>query len=256
MKELNATAGFVTPSQQFSIADLVVAVVYFSFNVGVGIWSSCRVNRNIISGYSGRDMARWPLCASLLASSEGSGLFLGAVAGFEWNATYALLALAWDHPRRMGPAQGTDGSPSLADCHQRRFGGERMQMYLSSLSLLLSIFTKISGVGSCHLHRHSADTIMVLGAIVLAGKDQSSGRSLGVRQSLDVGNPCSELSVAVGLSEDRLCQHSASASGEPLLVPNAHAKLGSSRRLDKPSAGGGPGLLAQEQEELPNADCL
>lgn len=47
-----------------------------------------------------------------------------------------------------------------------------------------------------------------------------------------------------------------SASGEPLLVPNTHAKLGSSRRLGKPRAGGGPGLLAQEQEEFSRADSL
>ncbi|XP_039416173.1 sodium/glucose cotransporter 5 isoform X2 [Corvus cornix cornix] len=150
--ELNSTAGSVTPSQQFSIADLVVVVVYFSLNVGVGIWSSCRVNRNTVSGYflAGRDMAWWPIGASLFASSEGSGLFLGlagtgaaggiAVAGFEWNATYALLALAWV----FVPVYISSGIVTMPEYLQRRFGGERIQMYLSSLSLLLSIFTKIS----------------------------------------------------------------------------------------------------------------
>lgn len=33
-------------------------------------------------------------------------------------------------------------------------------------------------------------------------------------------------------------------------MPNAQAKLGSSQCLDKPSAGGRPELLAQEQEEF------
>ncbi|NWI02528.1 SC5AA protein, partial [Tichodroma muraria] len=152
MKELNSTAGSVTPSQQFSIADLVVVVVYFSLNVGVGIWSSCRVNRNTVSGYflAGRDMAWWPIGASLFASSEGSGLFLGlagsgaaggiAVAGFEWNATYALLALAWV----FVPVYISSEIVTIPEYLQRRFGGERIRMYLSSLSLLLSIFTKIS----------------------------------------------------------------------------------------------------------------
>ncbi|NXC62582.1 SC5AA protein, partial [Aleadryas rufinucha] len=150
--ELNSTAGSVTPSQQFSVADLVVVVVYFSLNVGVGIWSSCRVNRNTVSGYflAGRDMAWWPIGASLFASSEGSGLFLGlagtgaaggiAVAGFEWNATYALLALAWV----FVPVYISSGIVTVPEYLQRRFGGERIRMYLSSLSLLLSIFTKIS----------------------------------------------------------------------------------------------------------------
>ncbi|KAJ7398139.1 Sodium/glucose cotransporter 5 [Pitangus sulphuratus] len=94
MMESNSTAGAVPPSQQFSLADLVVVVAYFSLNVGVGIW----------------------IGASLFASSEGSGLFRIAVAGFEWN----IVTI------------------------QRRFGGERIRVHLSSLSLLLSIFTKIS----------------------------------------------------------------------------------------------------------------
>ncbi|NWI94794.1 SC5AA protein, partial [Pitta sordida] len=150
--EGNSTAGVVTPSQQFSVADLVVVVAYFALNVGVGIWSSCRVTRNTVSGYflAGRDMAWWPIGASLFASSEGSGLFIGlagtgaaggiAVAGFEWNATYALLALAWV----FVPLYISSGIVTMPEYLQRRFGGERIRMYLSSLSLLLSIFTKIS----------------------------------------------------------------------------------------------------------------
>ncbi|XP_009466105.1 PREDICTED: sodium/glucose cotransporter 5 isoform X2 [Nipponia nippon] len=150
--EGNATAGSFTPVQQFSAADLVVVVVYFSLNVAVGIWSSCRVNRNTVSGYflAGRDMVWWPIGASLFASSEGSGLFIGlagtgaaggiAVTGFEWNATYALLALAWV----FVPVYISSGIVTMPEYLQRRFGGERIRMYLSSLSLLLSIFTKIS----------------------------------------------------------------------------------------------------------------
>ncbi|XP_014791716.1 PREDICTED: sodium/glucose cotransporter 5 isoform X2 [Calidris pugnax] len=150
--EGNSTAGSFSPAQQFSVADLVVVVVYFALNVAVGIWSSCRVNRNTVSGYflAGRDMAWWPIGASLFASSEGSGLFIGlagtgaaggiAVTGFEWNATYALLALAWV----FVPVYISSGIVTMPEYLQRRFGGERIRMYLSSLSLLLSIFTKIS----------------------------------------------------------------------------------------------------------------
>ncbi|XP_010125007.1 PREDICTED: sodium/glucose cotransporter 5-like, partial [Chlamydotis macqueenii] len=151
MMEGNSTAGSFTPAQ-FSVADLVVVVVYFSLNVAVGIWSSCRVNRNTVSGYflAGRDMAWWPIGASLFASSEGSGLFIGlagtgaaggiAVTGFEWNATYALLALAWV----FVPVYISSGIVTMPEYLQRRFGGQRIRMYLSALSLLLSIFTKIS----------------------------------------------------------------------------------------------------------------
>ncbi|XP_032618623.1 sodium/mannose cotransporter SLC5A10 [Chelonoidis abingdonii] len=148
----NSTTGSVTPLQPFNVADIIVIVAYFALNVAVGIWSSCRVNRNTLSGYflAGRSMAWWPIGASLFASSEGSGLFIGlagtgaaggiAVAGFEWNATYVLLALAWV----FVPVYISSGIVTMPEYLQRRFGGERIRMYLSALSLLLSVFTKIS----------------------------------------------------------------------------------------------------------------
>uniref|UniRef100_A0A8C1RDT6 Sodium/mannose cotransporter SLC5A10 n=1 Tax=Cyprinus carpio TaxID=7962 RepID=A0A8C1RDT6_CYPCA len=95
-------------------------------------------------------MAWWPIGASLFASSEGSGLFIGlagtgaaggiAVAGFEWNATYVLLALAWI----FVPVYVSSGIVTMPEYLGRRFGGERIRMYLSALSLMLSVFTKIS----------------------------------------------------------------------------------------------------------------
>ncbi|XP_052614150.1 sodium/glucose cotransporter 5 isoform X3 [Peromyscus californicus insignis] len=95
-------------------------------------------------------MTWWPIGASLFASSEGSGLFVGlagsgaagglAVAGFEWNATYVLLALAWV----FVPIYISSEIVTLPEYIQKRFGGQRIRMYLSVLSLLLSVFTKIS----------------------------------------------------------------------------------------------------------------
>ncbi|KAK1331735.1 hypothetical protein QTO34_009710 [Cnephaeus nilssonii] len=210
----------------------------------LSLQSSCRASRNTVSGYflAGRDMTWWPIGASLFASSEGSGLFIGlagsgaagglAVAGFEWNATYVLLALAWvfvpiyissespspfsltqliwfcpisfracpsvpssspSNPflmsvlssphkpaatplpetlRRGGPlrlelstqcgpgpalelVRPQEGDPvrppqivTMPEYIQKRYGGQRMRMYLSVLSLLLSVFTKISCASS------------------------------------------------------------------------------------------------------------
>uniref|UniRef100_A0A287D0A1 Sodium/mannose cotransporter SLC5A10 n=1 Tax=Ictidomys tridecemlineatus TaxID=43179 RepID=A0A287D0A1_ICTTR len=114
--------------------------------------SSCRGRRSTVDGYflAGRDMTWWPIGASLFASSEGSGLFVGlagsgaagglAVAGFEWNATYVLLALAWI----FVPIYISSEIVTLPEYIQKRFGGQRIRMYLSVLSLLLSVFTKIS----------------------------------------------------------------------------------------------------------------
>ncbi|XP_006875584.1 PREDICTED: sodium/glucose cotransporter 5 isoform X2 [Chrysochloris asiatica] len=120
--------------------------------MAVGIWSSCRASRNTVRGYflAGRDMKWWPIGASLFASSEGSGLFIGlagsgaagglAVAGFEWNATYVLLALAWV----FVPIYISSEIVTMPEYIQKRYGGQRIRMYLSVLSLLLSVFTKIS----------------------------------------------------------------------------------------------------------------
>ncbi|XP_065753346.1 sodium/mannose cotransporter SLC5A10 isoform X3 [Phocoena phocoena] len=91
-----------------------------------------------------------PMGASLFASSEGSGLFIGlagsgaagglAVAGFEWHATYVLLALAWV----FVPIYISSEIVTMPEYIQKRYGGQRIRMYLSVLSLLLSVFTKIS----------------------------------------------------------------------------------------------------------------
>ncbi|XP_045072867.1 sodium/glucose cotransporter 5, partial [Coregonus clupeaformis] len=169
----NSTTQFFALSQSFSISDIIIIAAYFLLNVAVGIWSSCRVSRNTLSGYflAGRDMAWWPIGASLFASSEGSGLFIGlagtgaaggiAVAGFEWNPLYlmlsgpkeddvvaarsieghhVLLALAWV----FVPVYVSSGIVTMPEYLGRRFGGERIRTYLSVLSLMLSVFTKIS----------------------------------------------------------------------------------------------------------------
>uniref|UniRef100_A0AAQ5ZFQ9 Sodium/mannose cotransporter SLC5A10 n=1 Tax=Amphiprion ocellaris TaxID=80972 RepID=A0AAQ5ZFQ9_AMPOC len=129
---LSPSTAAVSGLQPFS--DIIVIATYFLLNLAVGIWSSCRVSRNTLNGYflAGRDMAWWPIGSSLFASSEGSGLFIGlagtgaaggiAVTGFEWNVRIVTM------PEYLG----------------RRFGGERIRTYLAVLSLMLSVFTKIS----------------------------------------------------------------------------------------------------------------
>ncbi|XP_032032850.1 sodium/mannose cotransporter SLC5A10 isoform X4 [Hylobates moloch] len=190
----NSTSDLHTPGMQLSVADIIVITVYFALNVAVGIWSSCRASRNTVNGYflAGRDMTWWPIGASLFASSEGSGLFIGlagsgaagglAVAGFEWNATYVLLALAWV----FVPIYISSEIVTLPEYIQKRYGGQRIRMYLSVLSLLLSVFTKISldlYAGALFVHiclgwNFYLSTILTLGITALytiAAFDQIGG---------------------------------------------------------------------------------
>ncbi|NXF74556.1 SC5A9 protein, partial [Sclerurus mexicanus] len=136
----------------FGVADIIVVVLYFAFVLAVGIWSSIRASRGTIGGYflAGRSMTWWPIGASLMSSNVGSGLFIGlagtgaagglAVGAFEWNATWALLALGWI----FVPVYIAAGVVTMPEYLQKRFGGQRIQIYMSVLSLILYIFTKIS----------------------------------------------------------------------------------------------------------------
>ncbi|XP_047727204.1 sodium/glucose cotransporter 4 isoform X2 [Prionailurus viverrinus] len=117
-----------------------------------GSQSSIRASRGTIGGYflAGRSMTWWPIGASLMSSNVGSGLFIGlagtgaagglAVGGFEWNATWLLLALGWI----FVPVYIAAGVVTMPQYLKKRFGGQRIQVYMSVLSLILYIFTKIS----------------------------------------------------------------------------------------------------------------
>ncbi|KAK1339991.1 hypothetical protein QTO34_018555 [Cnephaeus nilssonii] len=127
--------------------DIGVLVVYFVFVVGVGVWSSIRASRGTIGGYflAGRSMTWWPIGASLMSSNVGSGLFIGlagtgaagglAVGGFEWNVRELARRLLRDTEA---------GVVTMPQYLKKRFGGQRIQVYMSVLSLILYIFTKIS----------------------------------------------------------------------------------------------------------------
>ncbi|XP_005804588.1 sodium/glucose cotransporter 2 [Xiphophorus maculatus] len=133
-------------------ADIAVIVGYFLMVIGVGVWSMLRTNRGTVGGYflAGRSMAWWSVGASLFASNIGSGHFVGlagtgaaggiAVGGFEWNALFIVLLLGW----LFVPVYLTAGVITMPQYLKKRFGGARISLYLSVISLFLYIFTKIS----------------------------------------------------------------------------------------------------------------
>ncbi|XP_072505467.1 sodium/glucose cotransporter 4 isoform X2 [Notamacropus eugenii] len=101
----------------FNIYDILVVVIYFVFVLALGIWSSLRASRSTIGGYflAGRSMTWWP-------------------------ATWLLLALGWI----FVPVYIAAGVVTMPEYLKKRFGGQRIQVYMSVLSLILYIFTKIS----------------------------------------------------------------------------------------------------------------
>uniref|UniRef100_A0AAQ5Z1I0 Sodium/glucose cotransporter 2 n=1 Tax=Amphiprion ocellaris TaxID=80972 RepID=A0AAQ5Z1I0_AMPOC len=133
-------------------ADIVIIIGYFIVVISVGIWSMFRTKRETVGGYflAGRSMTWWPVGASLFASNIGSGHFVGlagtgaasgiAVGGFEWNALFIVLLLGW----LFVPVYLTAGVITMPQYLKKRFGGTRISLYLSVISLFLYIFTKIS----------------------------------------------------------------------------------------------------------------
>ncbi|XP_063738307.1 sodium/glucose cotransporter 4 isoform X3 [Eleginops maclovinus] len=98
-------------------ADIAVLVLYFVFVLLVGIWSSARANRSTVRGYflAGRSMSWWP-------------------------AAWLLVALGWI----FIPVYISAGVVTMPEYLAKRFGGRRIRIYMSVLSLILYIFTKIS----------------------------------------------------------------------------------------------------------------
>ncbi|XP_041584276.1 solute carrier family 5 member 4 isoform X2 [Vulpes lagopus] len=107
----STVTGTLGPSEMsdriHNAADISVIVIYFMVVMAVGLWAMLKTNRGTIGGFflAGRDVAWWPMGASLFASNIGSGHFVGlagtgaasgiATAAFEWNALLLLLVLGW-----------------------------------------------------------------------------------------------------------------------------------------------------------------
>ncbi|KAM4052049.1 sodium/glucose cotransporter 1 [Anomaloglossus baeobatrachus] len=133
-------------------ADISVIVIYFVVVLAVGIWAMVRTSRGTIGGFflAGRSMVWWPIGASLFASNIGSGHFVGlagtaaaggiVIGGFEWNALVIVVILGWI----FVPIYVKAGVVTMPEYLRKRFGGDRIRIYLSVLSLLLYVFTKIS----------------------------------------------------------------------------------------------------------------
>ncbi|CAL8305784.1 unnamed protein product [Merluccius merluccius] len=141
-----------SPGAILQTVDILVLVLYFVVVMAVGLWSMWRTKRSTVDGYflAGKNMTWLPVGASLFASNIGSGHFIGiagsgAAAGvaaiaYEWNGMLMVLLLGW----LFLPIYLSSGVTTMPEYLQKRFGGKRIQLFISILYLFIYIFTKIS----------------------------------------------------------------------------------------------------------------
>uniref|UniRef100_A0A7N9D761 Solute carrier family 5 member 4 n=1 Tax=Macaca fascicularis TaxID=9541 RepID=A0A7N9D761_MACFA len=98
-------------------ADVSVIVIYFLVVMAVGLWAMLRTNRGTIGGFflAGRDMAWWP-------------------------SSVMLPILGWI----FVPIYIKSGVMTMPEYLKKRFGGERLQVYLSILSLFICVVLLIA----------------------------------------------------------------------------------------------------------------
>ncbi|XP_013388915.1 sodium/glucose cotransporter 4-like [Lingula anatina] len=133
--------------------DILTIVVYFVIVLAVGLWTSIRSHKqDTVQGYflAGKDMSWLPVGASIFATNVGSHFFIGmagtaaasgiAVIMFEWTAIFPLLLLGWF----FLPVYISSGCYTMPEYLRKRYGGERLRILLSVMSIFLMIVTKIS----------------------------------------------------------------------------------------------------------------
>uniref|UniRef100_A0A668TXY0 Sodium/glucose cotransporter 1 n=1 Tax=Oreochromis aureus TaxID=47969 RepID=A0A668TXY0_OREAU len=128
-------------------ADISVIVVYFLVVLAVGVWSMVHTNRSTVGGFflAGRSMVWWPVSIFIFRIRCFSVIFLHLepltifIALFKWSL-FVIVMLGWI----FVPIYIRAGIITMPEYLKKRFGGQRIRIYLSLLSLLLYVFTKIS----------------------------------------------------------------------------------------------------------------
>ncbi|XP_069120112.1 sodium/mannose cotransporter SLC5A10-like [Argopecten irradians] len=132
--------------------DILVLVIYFLAVLVIGLWSMKRSDRGNVKSYflAGRTMPWVAVGASLFSSNIGSEHFVGLAGSgassgianimFEWMPAIIILALGW----YFIPVYISSGVYTLPEYMEKRLGGNKIRIYLSCLSLLLAIVTKLA----------------------------------------------------------------------------------------------------------------
>ena len=169
-------------ANQLAVADWAVIGCYFFGVLAVGIYAmytSRKAGKANVNSFflGGRQMTWVTVGASLFGSNiavshfiglAGSGAVAGiAVGAYEWNAMFVLLCLGYF----FVPVYLSSNIVTIPDYLARRLGGERLQIYLTIVTLTMYILTITSAnlfAGSIFIQEVLPVNIYVAVCIVLA----------------------------------------------------------------------------------------
>uniref|UniRef100_H2YDQ2 Sodium/glucose cotransporter 5 n=1 Tax=Ciona savignyi TaxID=51511 RepID=H2YDQ2_CIOSA len=135
-----------------STVDIVIIAVYMVATVGLGIWASRRGAQGTVSEYflAGKNMFWLPVGASVFVSNIGSVHFVGlagsgaitgiSVGAFEWVSAFHILGLGWI----LLPIYLKSQVYTMPQYLHVRYGGSRLRVMLTVLSLAMYVLTKIA----------------------------------------------------------------------------------------------------------------
>ena len=129
--------------------DFAVIIIYFLLVIGVGIYFSRHTSDSTEYFLAGRNVGWIAIGTSLFASNISSEHFIGlagtgsssglAVGHFEWMAAFIVLFLGWV----FVPFYLKSGVFTMPEFLERRYG-KASRMYLTSVSIIAYVITKIS----------------------------------------------------------------------------------------------------------------
>ncbi|XP_070554552.1 sodium/mannose cotransporter SLC5A10-like [Ptychodera flava] len=135
------------------VVDYVVIIVLLLSVIALGLWSSRYAQRSTTGGYflTGRTMTWWLVGLSLYVSNIGPDNFFGvagsaavdgiAVVFYEFSAVTCLFLLGYV----FAPVYVSSGAFTTPEYIQKRFGGNRLRLYLAFTQLFLNIFAHTTG---------------------------------------------------------------------------------------------------------------
>ncbi|XP_071478453.1 sodium/glucose cotransporter 4-like [Diadema antillarum] len=133
--------------------DIVVIVIHFLAVFSIGIWAAWGGGKDSTSGYflAGRQMPWYLVGLSLVVTNIGSATFIGvsgtaSISGYgvviyEFQALNCLLLLGFI----FVPVYFASEVSTVPEYLKLRFGGDRLQIFISVINLIMAIVIMLSG---------------------------------------------------------------------------------------------------------------